>query len=107
MARIVKVILDAANFHPLHRDWTRLAETLARELGVELEVRNEDYLYAIQYGETDELGMAWLPQLFVQLDDGSVKLVLSRYPFDPATVKPSEEMAFKEARERINAILSS
>jgi len=107
VVRVVKVILDAADFHPLHRDWVRLAEALARELGVELEVRNEDYLYAIQYGETDELGMAWLPQLFVQLDDGSVKLVLSRYPFDPVTVKPSEEMAFKEARERINAILSS
>jgi len=33
--------------------------------------------------------------------------VLSRYPFDPATVKPSEEMALKEARERVNAIKSS
>ena len=107
MARIVKVILDAADFHPLHKDWVRLAETLARELGVELEIRNEDYLYAIQYGETDELGMAWLPQLFVQLEDGSVRLVLSRYPFDPKTVKPSEELALKEARDRINAILGS
>ena len=80
---------------------------LLGELGVELEIKNEDYIYAIQYGETDDLGMAWLPQLFVQLDDGSVRLVLSRYPFDPATVKPSEELALKEARERINAILSS
>lgn len=107
MPRIVKVILDTADFHPLHRAWVQLAETLAKELGVELEVKNEDYLYAIQHGETDELGMAWLPQLFVQLDDGSVKLVLSRYPFDPTTVKPSEEMALKEARERIREILSS
>jgi len=107
MPRVVKVILDTADFHPLHKAWVKLAETLARELGVELEIKNEDYIYAIQYGETDDLGMAWLPQLFVQLDDGSVKLVLSRYPFDPATVKPSEELALKEARERINAILSS
>ncbi len=107
MARIVKVILDTADFHPLHKAWIKLAETIARELGVELEIKNEDYLYAIQYGETDDLGMAWLPQLFVQLDDGSVKLVLSRYPFDPATVKPSEEMALREARDRINAIQSS
>jgi len=107
MPRVVKVILDTADFHPLHKAWVKLAETLARELGVELEIKNEDYIYAIQYGETDDLGMAWLPQLFVQLDDGSVRLVLSRYPFDPATVKPSEELALKEARERINAILSS
>jgi len=107
MPRVVKVILDTADFHPLHNAWVKLAETLAKELGVELEIKNEDYIYAIQYGETDDFGMAWLPQLFVQLDDGSVKLVLSRYPFDPATLKPSEELALKEARERINAILSS
>lgn len=50
--------------------------------------------------------MAWLPQLFAQLEDGSIKLILSRYPFDPATVKPSEELALKEAREKIHNITS-
>ncbi|MDM7275389.1 MAG: hypothetical protein P3X22_004625 [Thermoprotei archaeon] len=107
MPRIVKIILDTAEFHPLHKDWVRLARKLAEKLEVELEIKNEDYVYAIEHGETDDLGMAWLPQLFAQLEDGTVKLVLSRYPFNPETVKPSEELAVKEAEEKIRQILES
>ncbi len=107
MPKIVKIILDAAEFHPLHKDWVKLAKTLAEKLNVELEIKNEDYVYAIEHGETDDLGMAWLPQLFAQLEDGTVRLVLSRYPFNPETVKPSEELAVKEAEEKIKQILES
>jgi len=49
--------------------------------------------------------MAWLPQLFLEMEDGSVKLVMSQYPFDPATTKPSDEMALAEARRKVQEIL--
>lgn len=105
MARIVKLVLDTAEFHPLHRAWLRLSEALARELGVELEVRREDYVYAIEHGETDELGMASLPQLFAETEDGRVELVLGKYPFNPETTEPDESMALELARKRLRAIM--
>lgn len=107
MARIVRIVLDTAEHHPLHKAWLKLAETLAKELGVELEVKKEDYVYAIEHGETDDLGMAWLPQLFAVLDTGEVKLVLSKYPFNPQTTKPDEEAALREAKEKLREILES
>ncbi len=105
MGRPKKVVLDTAEFHPLHRNWVNLAQTIAKELGVELEVKTEDYVYAISYGDKDDLGMAWLPQLFVEMEDGAVKLLMSQYPFDPATTKPSDQMALDEARKKVQEII--
>ncbi len=107
MAKVVKLVLDTAKHHPLHKAWLRLAQRLAEELGVELEVKEEDYTYAIEHGETDDIGMTWLPQLFAVLEDGTVKLVLSRYPFDPQTTKPDEKAAYEEAKKRLEEILSA
>ena len=107
MARITKLVLDTIKHHPLHKMWLNLAKSLAEELGVELEVKEEDYVYAIDHGDTDELGMAWLPQLFAVLDNGEVKLVLSQFPFDPKTTKPDPEAALEEARRKIKEILES
>lgn len=105
MGKIAKLVLDTAEFHPLHKAWMSLAKKLSEELGVELEVKKEDYMYAIEHGQTDDLGMAALPQLFAELEDGTVKLVLGSYPFDPATTKPDEEQAYKEAKKAIEEIL--
>ncbi|MGC9071196.1 MAG: hypothetical protein ACP5HK_00645 [Acidilobus sp.] len=105
MGKVKKVVLDTAEFHPLHRNWLNLAQTIAKELGVDLDVKTEDYVYAISYGDKDDLGMAWLPQLFLEMEDGSVKLVMSQYPFDPATTKPSDQMALDEARKKVQEIL--
>jgi hypothetical protein len=105
MPRIVKIVLDTIEHHPLHKMWMELAKKLAEELGVELEVKKEDYVYAIDHGDTDELGMAWLPQLFAILDNGEVKLVLSQFPFDPKTTKPDPQAALEEARRRLKEII--
>jgi len=72
MGKVKKVVLDTAEFHPLHRNWVSLAQTIAKELNVDLEVKQEDYVYAISYGDKDDFGMAWLPQLFLEMEDGSV-----------------------------------
>ncbi|MCS7107224.1 MAG: hypothetical protein NZ902_03870 [Acidilobaceae archaeon] len=104
MPKISKVILDTAEHHPLHKDWLKLAKALSQELGAELEVISEDYVFAMEHGETDDLGMAWLPQLFARLEDGSVRLILSRYPFDPHSAKPNEQLALEEARRRVQEI---
>ncbi len=104
MGKIKKIILDTIESHPLHKAWKNLAETLAKEAGAELEIKKEDYVFAITHGDTDDLGMAWLPQLFAELEDGTIKLVLSQFPFDPQTTQPDPDEALKKAREKLKEI---
>jgi len=100
LAKVKKVILDTAEHHPYHKKWVQLAESIANELSVELEVKYEDYVFAIQHGVTDDLGMAGLPQLMVELEDGKIHPVLHEIPLDKS-FQPDFEMAKKVALERI------
>ncbi len=105
MSKIKKLILVTADYHPLHKYFTTLAEKTAKELGVETEVRQEDYIFLIEHGDTDELGMAWIPQLLAELDDGKVVLLLSKAPFD-SELKPDLEKGYEEIMAKVRTILS-
>ncbi len=80
MAKARKIILVSATHHPLHKIWVQVAEKTAEELGVEFETRMEDYVLLTEHGATDDLGMTWLPQILVELDDGTIKPVLTEMP---------------------------
>lgn len=82
MAKPKKLILDTAEHHPHHKQWIKMAEAVANELDIELEVKHEDYEFAIQHGVTDELGMAGLPQIMLELDDGRIIPLLHEIPLD-------------------------
>jgi len=82
MVKPKKLILVTAEHHPYHKQWLSMSKELADQLGVELEVKIEDYVFAIEHGVTDEFGMAGLPQLLVELEDGSIKPLLHEIPLD-------------------------
>lgn len=82
MAKLSKLILVTADHHPLHKYFKELAEELSKKYEVPLEVRIEDYLFLIQYGDTDEYGMAWVPQILAELDSGKVIKVLTKPVLD-------------------------
>ncbi len=105
MTKPVKLVLVTAEHHPLHKQWVKLAEEIARETGLEMEIRKEDYVLLNECGEQDEFGMAWLPQLLVMLDDGSCKLVLSKLPLNNA-LQPDLEAAKKQALEVLSKLSS-
>jgi hypothetical protein len=105
MAKVVKLILVTAKDHPQHKLWVKLLDKLAEELGVEKEIKIEDYLLLTEHGDTDELGMPWLPQLLAQLDNGEIKVVLSRMPLNKA-LQPDIELGLQEARKKIEEITS-
>jgi len=107
MAKIVRLVLDDLPSHPLSKKWRELAEKLAKEYGLELKVIVEDYMYAVNHGETDDLGMTWLPQLFAEDEEGKVYLVLSRFPFNEATGDPDPEKAYQEAKKRLEELLKN
>ncbi len=92
MVKPKKLILVTATHHPLHSLWSKLVDDIASATGLEKEIRHEDYILLTEYGETDEYGMAWLPQLLIEFDDGSIKLLLSRMPLNEA-LEPDYEKA--------------
>ena len=92
-----------APHHPQHKLWIQLLEEVANEKGLDKEIRIEDYVLLVEHGDTDDLGMAWLPQLLVELDNGEIKLLLSRMPLDE-NLQPSLELAKKEVLKKLEEI---
>ncbi len=78
MAKVKKLVLVTSKSHPLNKHFSKLAGRISKELKLELEVREEDYVYLTEHGETDELGLTWLPQLLAELEDGAVIKVLTQ-----------------------------
>ncbi len=78
MPAVRKLVLVTNKEHPLHKYFSRIAEEVAKSVGVELEVREDDYMYLSKYGETDDLGLTWLPQLLAELEGGGVIKVLTQ-----------------------------
>ncbi len=100
MPRVKKIILVTATHHPYHSLWSKLAEDLAKKLGVELEVKYEDYVFLIEHGDTDEYGMAWVPQILAEFDDGSIRVLLSQLPLNEA-LQPDANKAIEIMIDKI------
>ena len=105
MARARKLILVSATHHPLHKIWVQVVEKAAEELGLETETRMEDYVLLTEHGATDDLGMTWLPQVLVEMDDGSIKPVLTEMPLNEA-YKADPEKAVEEIKKNIKEMES-
>ncbi|MEM1604941.1 MAG: hypothetical protein QW604_03520 [Fervidicoccaceae archaeon] len=82
MVTVKKFILVTATHLPYHDKWVKLTQDLSNALGVQYEIKEEDYVFAIEHGKTDDLGMAGLPQLFAELDDGRIVVVLWEVPLN-------------------------
>ncbi len=104
MPSVKRVILVTAKHLPQHLYFEKIARDLSSKLGVNLEVKEEDYEFLSNYGEKDEFGMAWAPQLFVELEDGSVKVVLSKLPIDTQTLKIDVDKARREVEEKLKEL---
>ncbi|AEB94483.1 MAG: hypothetical protein QXR57_03330 [Metallosphaera sp.] len=100
-----KLILVTSESHPNHKAFLAISQDLAKELNVETEIKIEDYSFLSDYGEKDEFGMSWLPQLLLQLEDGRIYPVLTQMPFG-SDLKPSPELGKKEAFNKIKNLVS-
>ncbi|MEM0380573.1 MAG: hypothetical protein QXX35_02125 [Desulfurococcaceae archaeon] len=103
MVKARKIYLVTATHHPYHGFWTKLAEELSHRLNLELEVRYEDYLFLIEHGDTDEYGMAWVPQILVELDDGSITVLLSQLPLNES-LQPDANRAIEIMMNKIREL---
>ncbi len=105
MAKPVKLILVTAKDHPQHKMWVKLVEEVSKETGIPFEVRLEDYVLLTEHGDTDELGMAWLPQLLAELDNGEYVVLLSRMPLNDS-LQPDPVQAKKTVIEKLKSLQS-
>jgi len=89
-----KIVVVTADWEKLSGLAKKACEEAARKLGVKVEERKEDWEYLTEHGTKDEYGGVDLPQVFLELDDGSVKHVMTRVPLSSAG-KPDLEAAVK------------
>jgi hypothetical protein len=74
-----KILLVTADWDNVKKYVEPICKGVAAELGVELEVRNEDYGFLVEHGEKDDFGGVEIPQVFV-VDGEKVKHVFTRIP---------------------------
>jgi len=77
-----KLIVVTASYDPLRKRIMRIVNNVASQRGLEIKVKEEDWIFLSKYGEKDELGGASIPQVFIEYDDGSIKHVLTRVPLN-------------------------
>ncbi len=103
MGKVSKLILVTSDGHPQHKYFKKITERLANELGVEIEVKKDDYVFLTEHGETDDLGLTWLPQLFAELDDGKIVRLLTQPKLNEKG-KFDEEAGYKEAFNKVQGL---
>ena len=77
-----KLIVVTASYDPLRKRIMRIVNNVASQKGLEVEIKEEDWIFLSRYGEKDELGGASIPQVFIEYDDGSIRHVLTRIPLN-------------------------
>ncbi len=90
----------------MHKAFTKILEDVSKELGIEKEVKVEDYVFVTDFGEKDDFGMPFLPQLFIETTDGKVQPVLTQMPFNPTTFQPDIDKGKQEVIDKIKNISS-
>lgn len=87
-----KLIVVTASYDPLRKRILRIVNRVASQKNLEVEIKEEDWIFLTEYGEKDELGGASIPQVFIEYEDGSIRHVLTRIPLNEIG-KPDNEAA--------------
>jgi hypothetical protein len=74
-----KIVLITADWDNVKKYVEPICKAVSSEMGVELEIRNEDYGFLVEHGEKDDFGGVEIPQVFV-VDDQKVTHVFTRIP---------------------------
>ncbi|MBC7120105.1 MAG: hypothetical protein H5T33_00780 [Candidatus Methanosuratus sp.] len=78
--RVESIILVTADWEKAGQYAAKVCEAVSKAHNVPLEVKKEDYDFLIAHGVKDEFGGIEIPQIFLKLEDGTVKYIMSRIP---------------------------
>jgi hypothetical protein len=79
----------------------RVCEAVSKSTNIPVEIKKEDYDLLINFGEKDEFGGVDIPQIFLKLEGGSMKHIMTRTP-DNDKGMPDIEQGIKRLEEAIS-----
>ena len=103
MKKIKKIIVVTAQWDPLSSRVLKIASKIAEKYGLDIDKKEEDWIFLKKYGEKDELGGADIPQVFIELEDGSIIHVLTKLPLTEEG-KTKKKKAEKIIEEKISSL---
>lgn len=80
MAKVSKLIVVYTTWDPISKYVRRVCREVAKEEGIELDEREEDWEFLAKYGEKDEIAGVDIPQVLLQYDNGKIVHVMTRIP---------------------------
>ncbi len=78
--KVESIILVTADWEKAGQYAMKVCDAVSKAQSLPLEVKKEDYDFLIAHGVKDEFGGIDIPQVFLKLEDGTVKYVMSRIP---------------------------
>ncbi|MEN3051551.1 MAG: hypothetical protein ABC596_07085 [Candidatus Methanosuratincola petrocarbonis] len=100
--KVESIILVTADWEKAGQYAMKVCEAVSKAQNVPLEVKKEDYDFLIAHGVKDEFGGIDIPQVFLKLEDGTVKYVMSRIP-DKSDGMPDIEKGIQLLTEAMKA----
>ncbi|MEN3036925.1 MAG: hypothetical protein ABC588_06140 [Candidatus Methanosuratincola petrocarbonis] len=100
--KVESIILVTADWEKAGQYAMKVCEAVSKAQNVPLEVKKEDYDFLIAHGVKDEFGWIDIPQIFLKLEDGTVKYVMSRIP-DKSDGMPDIEKGIQLLTEAMKA----
>lgn len=100
--KVESIILVTADWEKAGQYAMKVCDSVSKAQNVPLEVKKEDYDFLIAHGVKDEFGGIDIPQVFLKLEDGTVKYVMSRIP-DRSDGMPDIEKGIQLLTDAIKA----
>lgn len=96
-----KIIAVIADWEASSKYVKKIVEEVAKELNIELEIKQEDWEFLATHGKKDEFGGVEVPQVFLEDDKGNIKYIMSRVPLNEEG-QPDLEKAKKILKESVS-----
>ncbi|MDH7555415.1 MAG: hypothetical protein ACQXXL_00430 [Candidatus Methanosuratincola sp.] len=100
--KVESIILVTADWEKAGQYAMKVCDAVSKAQNVPLEIKKEDYDFLIAHGVKDEFGGIDIPQVFLKLEDGTVKYVMSRIP-DRSDGMPDIEKGIQLLTDAIKA----
>uniref|UniRef100_A0A7C3ISD5 Thioredoxin family protein n=1 Tax=Candidatus Methanomethylicus mesodigestus TaxID=1867258 RepID=A0A7C3ISD5_9CREN len=98
--KVEGIIVVTADWEKAGQYALKVCEAVSKAQNIPVEIKKEDYDFLITHGEKDEFGGVDMPQIFLKLEGGAVKHVMTRIP-DKSNGMPDIEMGIKKLTEAI------
>lgn len=99
--KVEAIIVVTADWEKGSQYAVQVCEAVSKAANVPLEVKKEDYDLLTSKGEKDEFGGVDIPQIFLRLEGGEIKHVMTRIPLNEKGM-PDIEKAIRSLTDIIS-----